>query len=354
MSTEGPENELQDVQESTESGIIKEEQPQTQNYETTRDLNDKDSDSHQESGVEQDERRKGHRERKSPSRSASRSRSRSPKPNLNSDKGCCKSCLRENRPNGRACICQVPSSQRRSHLGREGCITCRCTGCHPDDLEKKSKDTHSSEKSENRNGHEKHEHDRERERDSSLKNGCCKSCMKAFSENKRACLCQVPIHVRHGVLPPEGCKVCGCRGCHPEEILMRKQGYSSRQSRSDRGMYPPPYDRYYYDYPRGRMPPPYMEGPPPPSYHDRDRDPYRMAPYPVRAPPPYYPPPHRSRYDHPPYHHEDSQRYPDRPPSDRYRRSRSRSREREPRKRDREREDERYSPKRIRENWRGE
>lgn len=33
---------------------------------------------------------------------------------------CCKSCLKESRTNGRACICQVPSSRRRTPLGVEG------------------------------------------------------------------------------------------------------------------------------------------------------------------------------------------------------------------------------------------
>lgn len=40
-----------------------------------------------------------------------------------------------------------------------------------------------------------------------LKNGCCRPCMKAFSETKRACLCQVPVDVRMGHLPEAGCKV---------------------------------------------------------------------------------------------------------------------------------------------------
>lgn len=31
-------------------------------------------------------------------------------------KYCCKNCLRENRHNGRSCICLVPSSQRRTPI----------------------------------------------------------------------------------------------------------------------------------------------------------------------------------------------------------------------------------------------
>jgi hypothetical protein len=41
---------------------------------------------------------------------------------------CCKECTRDNRRNGRSCICQVPSAQRRNPLGKEGCVTCHCTG----------------------------------------------------------------------------------------------------------------------------------------------------------------------------------------------------------------------------------
>jgi hypothetical protein len=33
-------------------------------------------------------------------------------------KACCRDCLKENRANRRACICQVPSSQRRDNLGK--------------------------------------------------------------------------------------------------------------------------------------------------------------------------------------------------------------------------------------------
>lgn len=43
--------------------------------------------------------------------------------------------------------------------------------------------------------------------DEPLKNGCCRPCMKAFSETKKACLCQVPVGVRKGHLPEAGCKV---------------------------------------------------------------------------------------------------------------------------------------------------
>lgn len=46
-----------------------------------------------------------------------------------------------------------------------------------------------------------------------LKNGCCRPCMKAFSEHKRACLCQVPVDVRMGHLPEAGCKVLLTLAC---------------------------------------------------------------------------------------------------------------------------------------------
>lgn len=39
-----------------------------------------------------------------------------------------------------------------------------------------------------------------------LKNGCCRKCMKAFSENRKSCLCQVPKHHRRSQLPATGCK----------------------------------------------------------------------------------------------------------------------------------------------------
>lgn len=63
---------------------------------------------------------------------------------------CCAACLSKNRNNGRSCICQVPARQRRAPLGTyqawfvfesantclgvDGCVTCKCTGCHPEDI----------------------------------------------------------------------------------------------------------------------------------------------------------------------------------------------------------------------------
>lgn len=177
---------------------------------------------------------------------------------------CCSACLSKNRNNGRSCICQVPARQRRAPLGTEGCITCKCTGCHPEDIlnapqgdgEERSKS--NGERRSHRDNKEREPRDREARYDDSakdrdrekdqrvrekearsrdraspsangeevpLKNGCCRPCMKAFSDHKRACLCQVPVDVRMGHLPEAGCKICGCHGCHPEEKSVRRSAY---------------------------------------------------------------------------------------------------------------------------------
>jgi len=129
---------------------------------------------------------------------------------------CCSKCIRENRPNRRSCVCQVPSTFRRTSLGKEGCVTCGCIGCHPDEGKSDASSRHES---------DRHKEDSEEK----LKNGCCKKCMKAFSESRRACICQVPFNVRKGTLPDDGCKLCGCNGCHPEELLYKKSGHFSRE-----------------------------------------------------------------------------------------------------------------------------
>eukprot|EP00743_Colponemidia_sp_Colp-15_P005159 GILK01005553.1.p1 GENE.GILK01005553.1~~GILK01005553.1.p1 ORF type:complete len:330 (+),score=15.10 GILK01005553.1:30-1019(+) len=109
---------------------------------------------------------------------------------------CCSKCLKESRTNNRDCLCVVNPRNRKMSLGQNGCRTCRCTGCHPRDKEV--------------------ERTREPVQDH-LKNGCCRACMKAFSDTHRACICQVPSHVRKVALPQEGCKICRCQGCHPNE-----------------------------------------------------------------------------------------------------------------------------------------
>eukprot|EP00357_Protocruzia_adherens_P027802 CAMPEP_0115042014 /NCGR_PEP_ID=MMETSP0216-20121206/46014_1 /TAXON_ID=223996 /ORGANISM="Protocruzia adherens, Strain Boccale" /LENGTH=352 /DNA_ID=CAMNT_0002424049 /DNA_START=9 /DNA_END=1068 /DNA_ORIENTATION=- len=109
---------------------------------------------------------------------------------------CCASCKNIG---GRACICVVPFYKRRNNdIQNEGCVTCRCHGCHPEDRKKRSA---------------KGEQDDHARR---MMNGCCKPCMKAFSNNGKACLCQVPRMVRRGPLPPDGCKICKCHGCNPD------------------------------------------------------------------------------------------------------------------------------------------
>lgn len=44
---------------------------------------------------------------------------------------CCNKCLGNN--DKRDCACLIPSSKRRSNIGREGCRMCGCRGCHPED-----------------------------------------------------------------------------------------------------------------------------------------------------------------------------------------------------------------------------
>jgi len=56
-----------------------------------------------------------------------------------------------------------------------------------------------------------------------IKNGCCRECMKAFSKQGKACLCQVPRGQRRTGLPPHGCKYCGCHGCNPIDIRKNKR-----------------------------------------------------------------------------------------------------------------------------------
>lgn len=71
-----------------------------------------------------------------------------------------------------------------------------------------------------------------------MRNGCCKACMKAFnkvgpngtplSQQQRSCLCQVPSKVRKGVLGKEGCKFCGCHGCHPSDMPVMNKHYGKQ------------------------------------------------------------------------------------------------------------------------------
>ncbi len=56
-----------------------------------------------------------------------------------------------------------------------------------------------------------------------MKNGCCRSCMKAFSKNGKSCLCQVPRRERKFILPENGCNYCGCHGCNPIDMKYNKR-----------------------------------------------------------------------------------------------------------------------------------
>lgn len=56
-----------------------------------------------------------------------------------------------------------------------------------------------------------------------IKNGCCRACMRAFSKNGKACLCQVPIRERKFQLPDKGCNYCGCKGCNPIDVRYNKR-----------------------------------------------------------------------------------------------------------------------------------
>eukprot|EP01117_Protostelium_nocturnum_P013623 TRINITY_DN50_c0_g1_i3.p1 TRINITY_DN50_c0_g1~~TRINITY_DN50_c0_g1_i3.p1 ORF type:complete len:218 (-),score=86.26 TRINITY_DN50_c0_g1_i3:115-768(-) len=98
--------------------------------------------------------------------------------------------------------------------------------------------------------------------ESELKNGCCKQCMRAFSENGRACLCQVPARVRNSVIPEGGCKVCACHGCHPEDRGLISASHTYQRNYDNRP--PPRRDDYYEPYPRR----PYYPSDPYPPYRD--------------------------------------------------------------------------------------
>eukprot|EP01112_Ceratiomyxa_fruticulosa_P020903 TRINITY_DN7246_c0_g1_i1.p1 TRINITY_DN7246_c0_g1~~TRINITY_DN7246_c0_g1_i1.p1 ORF type:complete len:345 (-),score=23.56 TRINITY_DN7246_c0_g1_i1:555-1589(-) len=221
------------------------------------------SDDENRGRADRDKDEKSHSRSRSRSRSSSKSHSHSKSP-LREKYGCCSTCIKGVKP-GRSCICLVPSETRRGTLSSDGCINCNCLGCHPDDVE----NTREKEKERKENGHlSSRKGDRIGEEP--LKNGCCKNCMKAFNDSKRACLCQVPINVRIGVLPETGCRLCGCFGCHPDEINMRRRPF--RMPAGGLPFYPPP--------------------PPAIHHHDhrRDRRGYResaLLPYPTSLPPGY-------------------------------------------------------------------
>eukprot|EP01133_Synstelium_polycarpum_P012065 gene12065-14116_t len=111
--------------------------------------------------------------------------------------------------------------------------------------------------------------------------------MKAFSETGKACLCQVPSSVRMGVLPEGGCKLCKCKGCHPEELLGGRKPHKPMSSHA-------PPQHYHDDHSAAAMYYPYPAYPPPPpmGYRGRAR-PEGLLPYPMPGPiDPYEMPPY--------------------------------------------------------------
>jgi hypothetical protein len=50
--------------------------------------------------------------------------------------------------------------------------------------------------------------------------------MKAFSKSGKSCLCQVPKEVRKTALPEEGCKICFCTGCNPQDYSVSGSKHS--------------------------------------------------------------------------------------------------------------------------------
>ena len=53
--------------------------------------------------------------------------------------GCCKDCMKSFSASGKACICQVPMRERRTHLEHCGCKICGCQGCNPQDRRKEQR-----------------------------------------------------------------------------------------------------------------------------------------------------------------------------------------------------------------------
>lgn len=103
---------------------------------------------------------------------------------------CCLKCTKSDKGSQRpkTCVCIVPASQRRIQIGEQGCLTCNCTGCSIEDMQKpKRKKPRKVKKSSSS----------ESEQQFHTVNGCCKKCMKAFSKKgakvssppRKACLC---------------------------------------------------------------------------------------------------------------------------------------------------------------------
>jgi hypothetical protein len=71
-----------------------------------------------------------------------------------------------------------------------------------------------------------------------MRNGCCRECMKAFSSNGKACICQVPSSVRRRKLPDTGCIFCGCFGCNPEDTQKLEEEKRGSPERIETSKYP--------------------------------------------------------------------------------------------------------------------
>ena len=59
----------------------------------------------------------------------------------------------------------------------------------------------------------------------------------------------MPSKVRKGVLGKEGCKFCGCHGCHPSDMPVMPKHYGKQQQNSHHmAMAPRMYPRKQSDY----------------------------------------------------------------------------------------------------------
>ena len=69
-----------------------------------------------------------------------------------------------------------------------------------------------------------------------IKNGCCRECMRAFSKTGKSCLCQVPKKERKYALQDKGCNFCGCNGCNPIDVKKEKRKEIKYQLQNDKNI----------------------------------------------------------------------------------------------------------------------
>lgn len=62
-----------------------------------------------------------------------------------------------------------------------------------------------------------------------IRNGCCRDCMKAFNKQGKSCLCQVPKKERKHSLNEKGCNFCGCFGCNPGDLMRKNRRERKKQ-----------------------------------------------------------------------------------------------------------------------------